>query len=188
MAKRLFKLLYMLAVITIAVWLPAYVLSEIQWDMVVLSSYKAKCLSNNQYVVLQGAPVGEATIWEEDYLNSSENSTVIREQLNFYCKYYDEIQPHIIAYNETKNFSEQYAANIHFTEFEKTKGKVYAYPELYKLETVSEETRPQEIYNPVIAGFVGAVAAFILLQIIRICYVYVVYGKVVWRPFKSPEN
>lgn len=188
MTKRFFKLAYVLALIAIAVWLPIYVLSSIQWDMVTLSSYKAKCLSNNQYVVLQGAPIGDAEIWNEVYLNSSENRTAIMERLNFYCKYYNEIQPHIVAYNETKTLAEQRDANIRFVEFEKTKDKVYAYPELYTLETVSAETHLEEIYNPLLVGLVGAIAAFLILQFVRICYVYIVFGKVVWHPFAKIKN
>ena len=188
MTKRFFKLLYALALIAIALWLPIYVLSSIQWDMVVLTDYKAKCISNNQYVVLQGGRVGDPDIWNEGYLNSSENRTAIKEQLNFYCKYYNEIQPHIIAYNETKTPAEQVAANQRFVAFENSVAKVYAYPELYTLDVVSNETRPQEIYDPLITGLVGALMAFLLLQIVRICYVYVVYGKLVWHPFRKIEN
>lgn len=188
MTKRFFKLLYALALIAIALWFVIYVLTSIRWDMVVNTSYKAKCNSNNQYVVLQGAPVGVADVMDEGYLNSEENRTAIKEQLNFYCKYYDEIQPHIVAYNEAKTRSEQVAANLNFTQFENGKDKVYAYPELYTLEPVSEETRPQEIYNPLLTGLVGAFIAFLLLQIVRICYVYVVFGKLVWHPFRKIER
>jgi hypothetical protein len=138
-------------------------------------------------VVLQGGKVGDAEIWNEGYLNSSENRTAIMEQLNFYCKYYDEIQPHIVAYNQANTSAEQVAANILFTQFENGKEKVYAYPELYTLEVVSEETRPQEIYDPLLSGLLGALMAFLLLQVIRICYVYVVYGKLVWHPFKKVD-
>ena len=165
MTNRFFKLVYVLALIAIALWLPIYVLSSIQWDMLTLTDYKAKCLSNNQYVVLQGGKVGNPDIWNEGYLNSSENRTAIKEQLNFYCKYFDEIQPHIVAYNQAKTSAEQYAANMRYRQFENTKDKVYAYPELYTLEVVSEEKRPQEIYDPLITGLVGALMAFLLLQI-----------------------
>lgn len=188
MTKRFFKLLYTLILIAIVIWLPIHVLSSIRWDTVVLSSYKAKCLSNNQYVVLQGSSVGDITIWDEDYLNSSESHTTIKEQLNFYCKYYDQIQMHIATYNEAKTPSERVSANQRFVAFENSKDKVYAYPELYKLETVNEEFRPQEIYNPILDGVVFAAIAFTLLQIIRVCYVYVVYGKLVWHPFKNIQD
>ena len=185
MTKRFFKLFYALALIAIALWLPIYVLSSIRWDMLVLTDYKVKCISNNQYVVLQGSKVGNPDIWNEGYLNSSENRVAIKEQLNFYCKYYDEIQPHIVAYNEADTSAEQVAANIRFTQFENGKDKVYAYPELYTLEVTNEETRPQEIYDPLVTGLVGALIAFLLLQVVRICYVYVVFGELVWHPFRQ---
>jgi hypothetical protein len=188
MTKRFFKLIYTLALISIGLSLPIYIIFSIQWDRITISSYKAKCLSNSEYVVLQGSPIGEATLWEETYLNSSENRIAIKEQLNFYCRYYDEIQPHIVAYNETKTPAEQVAANQRFTTFENSVVKVYAYPELYTLEPVSEETHLEEVYYPLLTWLICAVIAFLILQFIRICYVYIVFGKVIWHPFKKIET
>ncbi len=185
MSKRFFKLLYVLSLITIGLGLVVLLLTSIRFDRVVTSSYKAKCLSNNQYVVLQGSPVGEAVVLDEIYLESSENRTAIMEQLNFYCKYYDEIQPHIVAYSKAKILSEEYTANLRFTQFENSKEKVYAYPELYKLEVVKNYTNLNEILNPLIDSFSVAVFAFILLQILRVSYVYTVFGEIVWNPFKQ---
>ncbi len=188
MAKRFFKLLYVLALIAIVLSLPIVALTSIKFDRIVQSSYKAKCLSNNQYVVLQGAPVGDADVMDEIYLDSPENRTAIKEQLNFYCKYYDEIQSHIVAYNEAKTPTEQYAANIRFTQFENGKDKVYSYPELYSLEPVSNETHLEELYYPLLAWLIGAALAFVVLQILRMCYIYVVFDIVAWHPFKSVKK
>lgn len=188
MLKRFFKLLYVLALASIALSLPIFLLTSIEWDKVVITSYKAKCLSNNQYVVLQGAPVDEADVVGEIYLNSSENRIAIREQLNFYCKYYDEIQPYIVAYNNVKTRADEFTENLRFVQFKDSKEKTYAYPELYKLEAVKNETQLQEIYNPITDWLIGAFIFFVLLQFIRICYVYVVYGKLIWHPFKNIEN
>lgn len=184
MVKRFFKLLYVLALIILALSLPIFALTSIKFDKIVQSSYKARCLSNNQYVVLQGSQVGDADVMDEIYLNSSENRTAIKEQLNFYCKYYDEVQPHIVAYNEAISLSEQRAANIAFTEFKNSRGKVYSYPELYSLELVSNEIHPEELYYPLMSWLIGALIAFVLLHAMRICYLYVVFGQVIWHPFK----
>lgn len=183
MSKRFFKLIYVIALICLALSLPIVILNSVQWDKIVVTSYKAKCTSNNQYVVLQGASVGNAEVYSETYLDS-ENSMAIKEQLNFYCKYYEAIQPHILSYNMAKTTSEQLEANMNYREFENSVAKTYAYPELFKFEEVSEETHLEELYYPLIQWLIGAVAVFVLLQILRICYVYVVFGKVVWHPFK----
>lgn len=188
MIKRLFKLLYVFALSALVLSLPYRIMTSVDFSKVTISSYKAKCLSNNQYVVLQGAEVGEAVVMDEIYLEDSNNSKAIKEQLNFYCKYYDEIEPYIIAYNNAKTPAEQYASNIAFTQFENTKAKVFAYPELYKLELVGEEKHFEEIYYPFFGWLIGAIIAFIILQILRMSYIYVAFGKVVWHPFKQSNK
>ncbi len=190
MTKRFFKLLYVLALIAIALSLPIMLVTSVQWDRIIITSYKAKCISNQQYVVLQGGAVGVPDAYDEIFLNSNENRTAIKEQLNFYCKYYDEIQPHIVAYNEAESFAEQAAANARFAQFGKSVGRanVYAYPELFELEPVGDETRLYELYNPLVGWLTGVILAFLLLQVVRMCYVYVVFGKVVWHPFRKIES
>ena len=44
------------------------------------------------------------------------------------------------------------------------------------------------VYGSVIDWFVNAILAFIVLQIVRMCYVYVAFGKVLWHPFGKIEN
>lgn len=188
MTNRFFKLIYVFALIAIGLSFPIFILSEMRFDSIVLTDYKAKCLSNNQYVVLQGGKVGEPDIWNEVFLNSNENRTAIKEQLNFYCKYHDEIQPHIVAYNETKTPTEQYDANIRFNEFRSSKDEVYAYPELYTLEVVDEQFQPYELFSPIIDWLIYAVLTFLILQIARMSYVYVVFSEIVWHPFRQHKN
>lgn len=188
MTKRFFKLLYVLALIVLALSFPIYLLTNIQFDAIVRTTYKAKCLSNEQYVVLEGSRVGEAYEFDEFTLNDTiYNDT--KKTLNFYCKYYDTVQPYIVAYTESKTNSEIVKANQNFFNFrESVISGVYSYPALYKLEVVSEITQLNEVYNPIIAWLIYAAFAFIVLQIIRMCYVYVVFGKVVWHPFRKIER
>jgi hypothetical protein len=56
MANRFFKLLYLFVLIAIGLSLPIVLLSSINFDEIVITTYKAKCLSNGKYVVLQGSP------------------------------------------------------------------------------------------------------------------------------------
>jgi len=186
MTNRFFKLLYVLGLLAIVVALPIIVLN-IPFDKVMITSYKAKCISNGQYVVLQGAPIGEVEIWNEIHLDSSSNrmKEAIKKQLNFYCEYYDEIQPHIAAYNQTNTFAEQASANKRFAEFKNSKEDVDTYPELYKLEPVEEEIRWNELYYPFLAWVLGSFIFFLFLQFLRICYTYVTFGELVWHPFKA---
>ena len=189
MTKRFFKLLYVLALIVIGLSLPVYLLLNIDPDAITRTSYKAKCLSNSQYVVLQGSQYNEVDVMDEFYLNSPENSTAIKKQLNFYCTYYDQIQPHIKAYVESKTLAEQRTANTNFWNFrDSVEGNVSAYPALYQLEVVSEIKQWNAIYNPIVEWVLLGGFSFLVLQIIRMCYIYVVFGKVVWHPFRKVET
>jgi hypothetical protein len=125
---------------------------------------------------------------DENYWNS-EYSADINKQMNFYCKYYEEVQPHIAAYIESKTRADEVNANINFSNFRNSvDSNVSAYPALYKLEVESNKIQSQEIYDPIIDALTGAILAFLLLQIARICYVYVVFNKLVWHPFRKIET
>lgn len=188
MTKRFFKLLYALALICIALSLPITILTSVQFDKITITSYKAKCLSNNQYVVLEGSQQNEAYVFDEITLEDTIFSDT-KKTLNFYCRYYDEVQPYIVAYTEAKTNAEVIKVNQDFFRFQQSViSNVYAYPAQYQLEVVENQKRWNELYNPIIEWVMGAIAAFILLQIIRMCYVYVVFGQVVWHPFKQSKK
>lgn len=185
MINRFFKLLYILSLIAIAIYLPASILNDFDYDAVVRASYSPKCYSNNQFIVLQGSQYGEVSVVDEFFLNG-ENSTALKKQFNFYCQYYDEIQPHITAYLESKTLAEQKEANINFFNFkESMDDNVTIYPLLYNLEVVSEVTQWNHVYNPIIEGLLKTLFWFLLLQSIRMSYLYVVFGKIVWHPFRK---
>lgn len=179
--------MYMFALIALVLSLPVYLLISIPFDEVVSSSYKAKCLSNNQYVVLQGSSKNEVWVFNEIELSKPEFET--KQGLNFYCEYYDKIQPHITAYIESKNVSEQIKANENFFKFKDSVfSGVHSYPQLYELEVADEVIHPYKVYGPIIAWIVGVSLAFLLLQILKICYTYIVFDEVVLHPFRSGEN
>jgi hypothetical protein len=190
MAQRFFKLLYVLSLIGIGFGSIYVFLSEFDPSAIIRTSYRAKCLSNNEYVVLQGSEPNDAYVFDEFSLNrpfSSEWET--RKDLNFYCKYYDQIRPHIIAYSESQTSGEQVTANQNFFESFKTiRPTVTAYPELYKLEVVSEVFQPYEIYSPILSGLFVAILWFLILQLIRMGYTYIVFNEIVWHPFRQRKK
>ena len=110
----------------------------------------------------------------------------LKKDLNFDCKYYDEIQPHIIAYNRAGTIEEEVKANQDYFTFKQSVfDTVWEYPKLYTLEVVNKNILFYKIYGPIVDGISGAVVLFVLLQIIRMSYVYVVFGEVVWHPFRQ---
>lgn len=157
----------------------------IPFDRVVITSYKAKCISNNQYVVLQGAPTNEIYVFDEVLLNSPTFGN-LKQDLNFYCKHYDEIQPYIAEYLQAEN---KVSANKNYFIFrDKVISNVYRYPEFYKLEVVDEEIQWHHIYGPLIGWVGGSLFFFLLLQFLRVSYSYVSFGEVVWHPFRSRKE
>lgn len=184
MAKRFFKLLYILALIGIVISLPVYLLDTIQFDKIVISSYKAKCNSNNQYVILEGNKLDEPYIFDEIFLNDTTYGNV-KKSLNFNCQYYDQIQPFVVAYTESKTREDQINVNKAYFNFEEANlSNVYIDVPSYKLEEVSTETNWYEVSGPIIDWLGYAILTFAILQAIRICYMYVVYNEIVWHPFK----
>ncbi|MBU1179762.1 hypothetical protein KJ885_02360 [Patescibacteria group bacterium] len=188
MLNRFFKLIYVFALIAIAISLPICLFLEVDFSRIFDTDYKAKCLSNNKYVVLQGSALDEAYIFSKTTLNDSKFSDT-KKDLNFYCKYYDKIQPHIIAYAKSKTTADQVKANIAFFTFkDSVLPVVSSSPKLYKLEVVDREFNYYAIVIPFILWLEGALLAFIILQILRISYLYIVFGKIIWHPLKHPKK
>jgi hypothetical protein len=176
MIHRFFKLIYIFALAAIVLSLPIYLFSEIKFDLVVYSTYRAKCLSNNQYIILEGAN----TPYEFDDWILRNQSTDDKRDLNFYCQYYNEILPYVVAYNN----GQEVEANREFFKFKDPLIKqISQYPALYKLEVVNEEVHLSEIFIPLLVWLIFAGLTFLFLQLLRICYIYIVFGKIVWHPF-----
>lgn len=188
MAKRFFKLLYIIALVGIVVSLPIYLLSNIRFDKIVVTTYKAKCNSNNQYVILEGNKLDEPYVFDEIYLNDTTYGNV-KKSLNFHCQYYDQIRPFVVAYAESKTREDQINANKAYFNFENANmSNTNTYPPSYDLEIVRNQTNWYELSGPLLEWLSRALLTFILLQIVRMCYIYVVFNKVEWHPFKNSKK
>ncbi len=186
--QRFFKLLYIFALIALGFSLPIYFISAIQQDKVYEISYKIKCLGNDKYVVLQGSEYNDINIISDNFWES-ENQYELKKQFNFYCQYYDQVQPHIAAYNESKDFTEQRDANLNFDKFrDSVISNISSEPALYKLEIVNKEFLPNKVYNPIINWLIMALGIFILLQIVKISYAYIMFGEIVIHPFRQRKT
>src|SRR3989344_7112727 len=190
MTNRFFKLLYVFAFIGLGLSLPIYILSSMDFDAIYMTTYKARCLSNNQYVVLQGSRDRQPYVFDKfSYNDPIIPELDVKKQLNFYCKYYDEIQPHISAYINAQTTKEEWDANLNFSNFkDSVNSNISSYTELYKLEKVDDFFQPYQFWSPLIDWFMGALFAFLLLQIIRMSYLYIVFGEIVWHPLKQSKN
>ena len=184
MLNRLFVLLYIIGAAGLVLFIPIYSLANINFDRIVISDFKAQCNDNGQYVVLQGSQPDEHMVMSEDYLK--DQGSTFKKQLNFYCQYYSDIQPHIQRYLASKDLRDRAQANIEFNKFEDSVwNSVNSYPELYQLIEVSKKNNYSEL-SAILSAIILAVVGFIILQVLRMSYLYVVFNKVVWHPFRLP--
>ena len=190
MAQRFFKLIYTLSLVALILSFPLYYISSFRSDLLYDITYKAKCISNGKFVVLEGAKeneIYEINKFTLDHPIAPEYDD--KRLLNFYCKYYDEVQPYIIAYNKSTSRGEEVSVNQNFYTFQNVViTQVSLYPPLYELVIVKKELQQYQLYGPIIDWLLYAVSAFLLLQVMKICYVYVVFGRIVFHPFKSSSN
>lgn len=184
MIERFFKLIYVVSLIGIVISLPIYLIKTIRFDEIVITSYKAKCSFNNQYVVLEGSQLNQPYVFDEILLKNT-TITDTKKNLNFYCKNYDDIRPYVIGYLKSKTLEERMAVNRKYFEFEEEHiNDVYSYPPLYRLEVVNNETKLYRVYGPILDWIIIAILVFLFLQILKIFYTYIMKGKIVLNPFK----
>lgn len=136
---------------------------------------------------MQGSGYKEYYTFSEIILDSEALYDLDTKQtLNLYCKYYDEIQPHIAAYINSNTSFEKRLANIKFFEFrDSVASNVSSYPATFQIEEVSRETQWFQLYGPIVDSLTIIFLGFIILQILKISYVYIVFGKIVWHPFRN---
>ncbi len=185
MWQRFFITVYFLLHIPLLV-IPIYAVTENRfWEDLGMHDYKVKCLNNNQYVVLQGSLVDTPDI-VSDQLLQGEFGIETKQNLRFYCAYYNEIQPHIQAYREAKTRDDQVRANKVFFQFQESKQPVFF--ENYQLEVVETKNNWAPFWNMLFEGVFGTLLYYALLQVARIIYTYIVLGKIVWHPYRFSLN
>ena len=187
MTLRSFIVLYFLAIIALAGALVYFTFTEIKFSGMNVNHYQAKCLSNDKYVILQGDT--RPYEFPETNLTTTEFMDV-KQDLNFYCKYYDQIQPYIQAHINSKNIQEEYQANIAFHKFEESvaRSSISRTPALYSLETIRVENIPSTAFSELLAVLTFGLIGFVILQILRMVYLYIAFGQIIWHPFRKPKS
>lgn len=187
MIFRFFVVLYVICLLAIVGWWIYAFPTNVHLSEARISNYQAKCISNDRYVILQGG----STPYEfaEKDLKTTEFSDTPQD-LNFYCKYYDQIQPHIQTYINAKSLNEKYEANTAFHTFEQSVGRysVSRTPALYNLETTRVENNYTVVLLSALGIFLGGVVFFLVLQILRMIYLYITFGEIIWHPFRKPKT
>ena len=188
MLHRFFKLLYVLALIAIAVSIPVFLVAEIEYSKIVVTTYKVRCLNSDEHLVLYGSQIFS------EFVIGGKNSDSWNKKFNFHCQYYDSLLNSnsllkVANYFEEEDLIERLRDYKEFSAFEK---KIVlntaSYPEHFTLEPISDEIQWHQIFMPLIELFSGLLIAFLFLQFLRMSYVYIVFGRVVWHPFKDKQK
>lgn len=151
-------------------------------DHIGVNTYKATCTENKRDVVLQGETDGSPYTFDDVYFRT--NKSEIETRMSFYCEYYDELQKHIQAYMQADTNLKETLANRAFWQFEESKPKITK--DNFTLEIVDTKNDYGQIFWLAAAILVFVTGYYIGLQTIRISYVYVVFGRLVWHPYKLP--
>lgn len=142
-------------------------------------TYQARCIKNGKLVVLQGTIDNSPATYTKSYLNDYRFDP--EKDLRFYCNNYDEIQKHIENYKNAKNVNEEIKATLIYREFEKN-APTTNYKN-YSLELIN--TSYSFLWFTLFTSMIYTLGAFLLLQIIRIIYQYIVFGSFTWHPYKQ---
>lgn len=188
MFERFSKVINTLALLGILGSIPLFFITSFDAEEFIIDTYQVRCIDNGSFITLQGGVVGEPDTWTERQLDMFRDGMrnpgfdYTTQNLNFYCLYYDDIQPYIYSYTLSED---KVAANMRYAEFKKSViDSVDRYPELYDKVLVDSERQMYVLTNALAIASVFPLILFLLLQMVRIIIVYVVYGEMVWNPLR----
>lgn len=183
MTHRFFVLLYVLGIAGSILTALIFAFSDARFDLYSTDHYKVKC-NDGSYVVLQGSPTDEPTDYSEREIESSDKSAH-EKMWRFYCHYNDKIRTYIEMHRNATTNAEILAANQAYNAFERSVSATVPYAKNFTLEHTYTEKDPSRLYMPFVVFVWMLFIFFVLLQIVRMSYAYVKFGKVIWHPFKA---
>lgn len=186
MAHRFFVVLY--AFLHIPLLFSFMVFSDNHiWSNLNNDVYQVRCTSNNQVVILQGATDGSPYTFDDINLSAPSYKKDIEENSRFYCAHYNEVQKHVAAYVESlKPGGNTVIANQEYFEFKLSAPKTYY--KNYTHEVIGTDNSYYQLWNAVFEFFILLIGGYLLLQLARIIYQYIAFGKFNWRPYKKIEK
>ncbi len=188
MLQRFAVVIYIFLHLAILVAVTYEVGDSYAWNTIGVEYFNVRCNENGKLVVLQGASEPHefgGHLYKTRYSNAVSRNWFDQEEetMRFYCKHYDEIEKHIVAYQQASNGSERYEANLAYRSFSDANiAPIYTN---YKLELIRVENDWLNLFYSFL-GWVGyALFLFGLLQLVRIIYQYIVHGAFRWHPYRQ---
>lgn len=185
MWHRFFKLIYLILLIGILLFTCVYYIKDFIRQERIYTEYKVKCIDNGKYIVLEGSENLAPLVTSM----ASFDLETTRKEYNFYCKFYDEMQPYIMKSFERK-LTAQDITNYFYFRTEKIK-QISNYPELFILEKQPHNKDYYYYYvivNPLLDALINIGGLFILSQFLKNFYTYIKFGEVTFHPFRSKRR
>jgi len=174
MLKRLINVIYLFSIL-LAFIVPLVILVENIGSGYVRRYYQTKC-DNGKYVVLQGSTSNEP--WKVSILNTSDLTRDDIETASFYCQHYDEVQQYIDEYKSARSPDDERIANERWWKYrENTK---FDYGVGFKIVLVRSDY--SDLLYSVLTSLYIFVGMIVSIQLARIVFEYVLYGKFVLNP------
>lgn len=151
------------------------------WEYLNVNTYEGICVSNNEPVVLQGTTDGTTYQFTDTDIDYGEGR--VEETLRFYCSNYDEAQRFIDLYRDS---ADKLSANQAFWDFRES--AVVSPYQNYRLQVVNEESDYFMFWNGIFSGVTYMVIYYVVIQVIRIIYQYIVFGVFVWHPYRKAKK
>lgn len=149
------------------------------WNDFNVHTYQARCLNNGKLVVFYGTVDNSVYEFKGKLITNSYLEK--RNDLKFYCNNYDEIQKYIDKYKKAKNIEEQEKVNAEYKNFEKT--ALNANKLNYTIKVVNTKTDFTKFFTGIRIGLIYSLIYYLVLQIIRIIFQYILFKKILWNPY-----
>ncbi len=116
-----------------------------------------------------------------------ETAVYNKKRIRFYCQYYDEIQTHIEVYKRAEgDVSSEVEANKEFFRFsnEIEDRNLVTETKNYNLVLVNEKYDYTRVHGAVIDQVTFLILYYLVIQIIKVAYQYVVFGNINFHPYR----
>jgi len=178
MLNRLAIVIYLFLHIPLLL-IPIYLIDQSDFNLKDINTYRARCTSNNQLVVLQGTTNGSAYTFSQGIYDDPRSET--DNDLRFYCSNYDQVQKHIEEYKLANTREEQIEANKAFFKFQQTVPTTLN--NNYNLEIVSTDNYSTPISTFLLQIVLSISGYYVFLQLVRIMYQFIGFGYFSWKPY-----
>jgi len=151
------------------------------WNDFNVHTYQVRCSKNGELVVLYGTTDNSPYTFNGKLITNSFLEE--RKDLNFYCNNYDEINKYIEQYKNAKSVDKKTEIDLNYLAFKKNASTTNE--QNYTLRVVDTKTDLTSLYVGIKNALIYMFMYFLVLQVTRIIFHYILSGKIIWHPYKG---